>query len=133
MSFEGQVARLWMTSESFLSQTTSTNHKVKVINRLKLNCKMIKKKELTLNSSTLFKFYWPAIQSLVRSMAGAEGIEPPNARTKTWCLTAWLRPNKNFSYVLSTFYQSSAGSSEASYTAVKSVFLNSFTTASSIV
>ena len=26
-------------------------------------------------------------------MAGPEGFEPPNARTKTWCLTAWPRPN----------------------------------------
>ena len=26
-------------------------------------------------------------------LAGAEGFEPPNARTKTWCLTAWPRPN----------------------------------------
>ncbi|KKR95956.1 MAG: hypothetical protein UU47_C0022G0017 [candidate division TM6 bacterium GW2011_GWE2_41_16] len=26
------------------------------------------------------------------SLAGAEGFEPPNARTKTWCLTAWRRP-----------------------------------------
>ena len=25
-------------------------------------------------------------------MAGPEGFEPPNARTKTWCLTAWRRP-----------------------------------------
>ena len=28
-------------------------------------------------------------------MAGAEGFEPPNARTKTWCLTTWRRPNMN--------------------------------------
>ena len=26
-------------------------------------------------------------------MAGAEGFEPPNAWTKTMCLTAWPRPN----------------------------------------
>ena len=26
-------------------------------------------------------------------MAGMEGFEPPNARTKTWCLTAWPIPN----------------------------------------
>lgn len=26
-------------------------------------------------------------------MAGPEGFEPPNARTKTWCLTTWRRPN----------------------------------------
>ena len=25
-------------------------------------------------------------------MAGTEGFEPPNARTKTWCLTTWRRP-----------------------------------------
>jgi hypothetical protein len=25
-------------------------------------------------------------------MAGVEGFEPPYARTKTWCLTAWLHP-----------------------------------------
>ena len=28
----------------------------------------------------------------VQIMAGAEGFEPPNARTKTWCLTTWRRP-----------------------------------------
>jgi len=27
------------------------------------------------------------------NMAGTEGFEPPNARTKTWCLTTWPRPN----------------------------------------
>lgn len=26
-------------------------------------------------------------------MAGEEGLEPPNARTKTWCLTTWPLPN----------------------------------------
>lgn len=26
-------------------------------------------------------------------LAGPEGFEPPNARTKTWCLTTWRRPN----------------------------------------
>jgi hypothetical protein len=26
-------------------------------------------------------------------MAGLEGFEPPNARTKTWCLTTWRQPN----------------------------------------
>jgi pimeloyl-ACP methyl ester carboxylesterase len=26
-------------------------------------------------------------------MAGEEGFEPPNARTKTWCLTTWPLPN----------------------------------------
>ncbi len=26
-------------------------------------------------------------------MAGGEGFEPPNARTKTWCLTTWPTPN----------------------------------------
>ena len=25
-------------------------------------------------------------------MAGVEGFEPPNARTKTWCLTTWPHP-----------------------------------------
>ncbi len=29
-------------------------------------------------------------------MAGAGGFEPPRAGTKNRCLTAWLRPNKNF-------------------------------------
>ena len=29
------------------------------------------------------------------SLAGEEGFEPPNARTKTWCLTTWRLPNKN--------------------------------------
>ena len=32
-------------------------------------------------------------KSLVAYLAGPEGFEPPNARTKTWCLTAWRRPN----------------------------------------
>ncbi len=27
-------------------------------------------------------------------LAGMEGFEPPNARTKTWCLTTWPHPNK---------------------------------------
>lgn len=27
-------------------------------------------------------------------MAGVQGFEPRNARTKTWCLTAWRHPNK---------------------------------------
>ena len=26
------------------------------------------------------------------TLAGEEGLEPPNARTKTWCLTTWLLP-----------------------------------------
>lgn len=26
-------------------------------------------------------------------VAGVEGFEPPNARTKTWCLTTWPHPN----------------------------------------
>jgi hypothetical protein len=25
-------------------------------------------------------------------VAGEEGLEPPNARTKTWCLTTWPLP-----------------------------------------
>ena len=29
----------------------------------------------------------------VPMLAGAEGFEPPNAGTKTRCLTAWRRPN----------------------------------------
>ncbi len=28
-------------------------------------------------------------------LAGMEGFEPPNARTKTWCLTTWPHPNIN--------------------------------------
>jgi hypothetical protein len=28
------------------------------------------------------------------NLARAEGFEPPNARTKTWCLTTWPRPTK---------------------------------------
>lgn len=28
-------------------------------------------------------------------MAGVQGFEPRNARTKTWCLTAWRHPNNN--------------------------------------
>lgn len=30
---------------------------------------------------------------LLSSLAGTEGFEPPNAGTKTRCLTAWRRPN----------------------------------------
>ena len=30
---------------------------------------------------------------LISFMAGMEGFEPPNARTKTWCLTTWPHPN----------------------------------------
>lgn len=30
-------------------------------------------------------------------VAGMEGFEPPNARTKTWCLTTWPHPNKKCS------------------------------------
>jgi hypothetical protein len=26
-------------------------------------------------------------------LAGDEGFEPPNARTRTWCLTTWPIPN----------------------------------------
>jgi hypothetical protein len=28
-----------------------------------------------------------------------EGFEPPNARTKTWCLTTWPHPNINLKYI----------------------------------
>lgn len=31
--------------------------------------------------------------ALLVSNVGDEGFEPPHARTKTWCLTAWLIPN----------------------------------------
>lgn len=27
-------------------------------------------------------------------MAGVQGFEPRNARTKTWCLTAWRHPKQ---------------------------------------
>ena len=39
-------------------------------------------------------------------MARAEGFEPPNARTKTWCLTTWPRPNVIYilSYNLASFH-----------------------------
>ena len=33
-------------------------------------------------------------------LAGAEGFEPPNARTKTWCLTTWPRPKIYVSFIL---------------------------------
>ena len=29
----------------------------------------------------------------VHILAGDEGFEPPNARTRTWCLTTWRIPN----------------------------------------
>ena len=32
---------------------------------------------------------------LLSKMARAEGFEPPNARTKTWCLTTWRRPTSS--------------------------------------
>jgi hypothetical protein len=35
---------------------------------------------------------------LLKSLAGAGGIEPSNAGIKIRCLTAWLRPNSLFSY-----------------------------------
>jgi hypothetical protein len=34
-------------------------------------------------------------QHLNLYLAGPGGFEPPNARIKTWCLTAWRRPNSN--------------------------------------
>lgn len=34
------------------------------------------------------------------NLARAEGFEPPNARTKTWCLTTWPRPNKQLEFYL---------------------------------
>ena len=36
-------------------------------------------------------------------LAGAEGFEPPDARTKTWCLTTWLRPNKQIDFNLKRY------------------------------
>ena len=36
----------------------------------------------------------------VEISAREEGFEPPNARTKTWCLTTWLLPNRNFNLIL---------------------------------
>jgi hypothetical protein len=43
------------------------------------------------------------------AMAGVEGIEPPNAWTKTMCLTAWLHPKTSSFYhtVFYLFYPSS--------------------------
>lgn len=32
------------------------------------------------------------------NLAGMEGFEPPNARTKTWCLTTWPHPNMYLSH-----------------------------------
>jgi hypothetical protein len=37
-------------------------------------------------------------------MAGEEGFEPPNARTKTWCLTTWPLPT-NFEGQPTVFLQ----------------------------
>ncbi len=42
----------------------------------------------TLRSQTMSEFRYVETSRL----AGAEGFEPPNARTKTWCLTTWRRP-----------------------------------------
>lgn len=33
------------------------------------------------------------------TMAGSAGFEPANARTKTWCLTTWRRPNNRIKIV----------------------------------
>ncbi len=38
-------------------------------------------------------------------MAGEEGFEPPNAWTKTMCLTAWLLPNNDALLYLNTITQ----------------------------
>ena len=55
-------------------------------------------------------------------LAGAEGFEPPNARTKTWCLTTWRRPNislaKQNSRSTFLFYQISAKSERRAKTFV---------------
>ena len=37
------------------------------------------------------------MQKHVNNMAGAEGFEPPNAGTKTRCLTTWRRPKQEIS------------------------------------
>ena len=36
----------------------------------------------------------------LKLMAGTEGFEPPNARTKTWCLTTWPRPIRSSGQIL---------------------------------
>ena len=36
---------------------------------------------------------------IIPNLAGMEGFEPPNARTKTWCLTTWPHPNINLKYI----------------------------------
>ncbi len=36
-------------------------------------------------------------------MAGVQGFEPRNARTKTWCLTAWRHPNNKRSIIQKLF------------------------------
>ena len=36
---------------------------------------------------------------MIQCLAGDEGFEPPNARTRTWCLTAWPIPITNVNYI----------------------------------
>ena len=38
-------------------------------------------------------------------MAGPAGFEPAHARIKTWCLTAWRRPNNTFYYLTRLYAQ----------------------------
>ncbi len=52
-------------------------------------------------SRTSYRFSFLPLSSLYAHLhqrlylAGPGGFEPPNARIKTWCLTAWRRPNIN--------------------------------------
>lgn len=38
-------------------------------------------------------------------MAGVQGFEPRNARTKTWCLTAWRHPNNNKRSIIQKLFE----------------------------
>ena len=38
------------------------------------------------------------------SLAGEEGFEPPNARARIWCLTAWRLPNSEDYFSKKTDY-----------------------------
>ncbi len=38
-------------------------------------------------------------------MAGVQGFEPRNARTKTWCLTAWRHPNNNKGSIIQKLFK----------------------------
>ena len=43
------------------------------------------------------------------NLAGMEGFEPPNARTRTWCLTTWRHPIEHYVFYYREAWTASAG------------------------